>query len=146
MEAVQEYSNRGRHYQNRLLRLVEIMHKHQISGAKQQVSRKPKHQPQRVDRRINAEQIQSLITGYKQGKSSAALGIEFGISKTSVIELLRKNAVRIQNSRISIENQRLAIHLYRNGMSLAKVGQRIGVSASAVRNLLLRNGFSTRSK
>lgn len=148
VEVAIDLSNRGRHYENRLHRLVEAMQTYLRQEERSHATRTRKvtvSTSRRLSKRITDDQLSSIVSKYREGASSADLAAYYGASKTSIVELLRRSNIDIRDRRITPENQELAINLYAEGKSLAAVGKRIKVSPSSVRNLLVRKGIPRRS-
>jgi hypothetical protein len=79
-------------------------------------------------RRLSAEAIQQLVTGYQAGVPSTQLARRYGISKGAVLRLLRDREVPVRLQRITGDDVQEAIQLYRAGNSLAVTGAKLAIA------------------
>jgi len=66
------------------------------------------------------------------------LGREFGIHRTTVGIILKRQGVRMRMQGLSEEHRNEMIALRGQGWSFTRLGERFGVNASTVRNFLVR--------
>jgi DNA invertase Pin-like site-specific DNA recombinase len=101
-----------------------------------------------VQHRLNPVEIKELITAYQIGDSVNQLQDRYKISRTTVLEHLKRAGVsrRPDVRKLTDEQAKKAALLYEGGLSLAKVGERFGVDAQTVRRQLQRDGVSIRSR
>lgn len=76
----------------------------------------------KLDQRLDAETIAQLVADYEAGASSAQLGRDYGMSKTSVLRLLHEAGATIRRQGLTPEQIEQAILLYAAGLSLVQVG------------------------
>jgi hypothetical protein len=95
-------------------------------------------------RRLDAEQIQELIAGYRSGATVYELGDRFGIERRTVSNILRRHGVPMRRCGLSPDQVDDAVHLYNLGWSLARVGDHLGVNHTTVLNKLRERGVPTR--
>ena len=107
-------------------------------------SREPIVQPFKLTQRLDNSTINEIITNYESGKSSYELAEECGISKNSVIKLLREAGVPIRNQPLTDQQVTEAIRLYEAGKSLAKIGAHLGVDHGTVWRQLKKCGVEMR--
>ena len=148
MEVASDLSNRGHHYESSLRRLVEAIQtylRQQISVGTARTRRATTSASRRLSKRLTNDQITSISSKYREGASSADLAAQYGVSKTSIVEILRQQNVPVRDRRLKPEIQKLAISLYIDGNSLATVGKRVNASPNSVRKLLIREGIARRN-
>jgi hypothetical protein len=86
----------------------------------------PRHQaeppePFKLHQRLKPETVAEIVARYEAGEPSTALAIAFGISKGSVIRLLRDAGVTIRNQGLTNDQVTKAAQLYTSGQSLAQI-------------------------
>lgn len=148
VEVASDLSNRGRHYESSLRRLVEAIQtylRQQIGVGTVRTCRATAVASRRLSNRLSDDQISSIASKYGEGVSSVELAAQYGVSKTSIVALLRQQHIPIRDKRLTPEIQQLAISLYIEGNSLATIGKRINASPNSVRKLLMREGVSRRN-
>lgn len=141
MEVLQGYSNKARHYLYHLDQIVE--------AAKTAPKTQKRHKPTakssaKLIHRISTHQIAAMTDHYKQGWSSQRIATTYGVSKTSVVQLLRDAGVPIRRQGLTAEQATEAARLYRAGQSLARIGERFVVSPGCVRQNLVERGVTIR--
>ncbi|MEV2226445.1 hypothetical protein AB0E01_42330 [Nocardia vinacea] len=99
--------------------------------------------PRRV-RQLDADQVQELIAGYRDGATVYQLGDRFGIERRTVSRILARHGVPMRRRGLSREQVDDAVHLYGLGWSLARVGRHLGVEHSTVLAKLRERGVPTR--
>lgn len=100
--------------------------------------------PFKLDQRLTDGIRAEIITLYRSGEPSAAIGVMHGLNKNSVIKVLRDAGIAIRRQGLTDEQVDDANHLYEAGQSLAKIGAKLGVEAGTVRRALLRYGVKMR--
>jgi hypothetical protein len=95
-------------------------------------------------RRLDTDQIQELIAGYRSGSTVYELGAQFGIERRTVSTILHRHDVPMRRRGLSPDQVDHAIHLYALGWSLARVGERLGVDHTTVLTKLREHGIPTR--
>ncbi|MDT5220065.1 MAG: hypothetical protein QOF15_2170, partial [Mycobacterium sp.] len=81
-------------------------------------------QPFKLAQRLKPGTVAEIVARYEAGEPLTALAGRFGISKTSVIKLLREVDVPIRKQRVIDDQIAEAAQLYESGLSLAKIGAR----------------------
>jgi hypothetical protein len=102
-----------------------------------------RRKPRRA-RKLDADQIQELITGYEAGATVYELGDRFGIERRTVSNILKRHDIPMRRRGLSTEQVDDAIHLYNLGWSLARVGEHLGVDHVTVLTKLRERGVPTR--
>ena len=92
----------------------------------------------------------AIIAAYKSGESAPKLGSDYGVDKTTIWNVLKRNGVprRITvkaNMGITRDQELEIIQKYGSGVSTPKLGSEYGVDHSAICKILKRNGVSMRS-
>lgn len=101
-------------------------------------------QPFKLDQRLKPETVAKIVARYEAGEPSTALGAVFGISKGSVVRLLREAGVAIRNQGLTNEQVDEAVRLYKSGLSLAKIGAKFDVDHTTVWQQLKKRGVKMR--
>jgi transposase-like protein len=101
-------------------------------------------QPFKLDQRLKPEIVAEIVARYESGEPSTAVAASHGISKASVIRLLREAGVSIRNQGLSDDQIAEAAQHYASGLSLAKIGARFGVDHGTVWRALKKRGVKMR--
>jgi hypothetical protein len=101
-------------------------------------------QPFKLDQRLKPEIVAGIVARYEAGEPSTAIAASFGMSKGSVIRLLREAGVFIRNQGLSDDQIAEAAQHYASGLSLAKIGPKFGVGHGAVWRQLTKRGVKMR--
>lgn len=83
--------------------------------------------------RLGQETIRQIAARYESGEPSTALMSAFGLSKGSVLKVLREAGVVMRNQGLSDEQIKEAEQLYTAAWSLARIGEKFGVDHTVVR-------------
>ena len=91
-----------------------------------------------------------VATRYVCGESACSLAKEFGYSKQSVLEFLRKRDITIRSSKevvraLSDRGECELVDQYLDGLSINKLHKQLGISLWTVSAILARHGIKTRS-
>lgn len=95
---------------------------------------------------MKPEDANDIVTRYETGETTQQIGAYYGISKTRVATILRKQGVTIRRQGLTDEQGREAATLYAAGQSLAQIGARFGVSHTTVRAKLLQQSIELRPR
>lgn len=93
---------------------------------------------------LGADQIQELIAGYQSGSTVYELGVQFGIERRTVSNILHRHGVPMRRCGLSPDQVDHAIHLYNLGWSLIRVGDHLGVAHTTVLTALRSRNIPTR--
>lgn len=102
--------------------------------------------PRRLRRRLTPKTVCTLAERYRNGESSTALGREYGVSKSGLIQLLRSEGVVLRNQSISPEAIDTARWLYASGFSIRQVLKEAGCSFGTGRRVLHNAGALIKEK
>ena len=108
---------------------------------------KPSSVPSRRHRladRLGPEVIAAIIAQYEAGAPSTQLGRDYGISKESVLRLLKDSGVKLRRQGLSPTQAKDVVRLYESGLSLVQVGQALRVDPSTAHLELKRVGVRMR--
>jgi uncharacterized protein (DUF433 family) len=142
VEVLQAYSSRVRHYETRFDKILEATNK--LTTARK--PRKPKAKSSaKIVHRLTAVDQTDITARYQQGWSSRRLAEVYGVSKTSIVVLLREAGVPIRCQGLGDCQADDIIERYANGASFAAISDEYGVSADTVRKLLLKQEIKLRS-
>jgi DNA-binding transcriptional regulator LsrR (DeoR family) len=90
--------------------------------------------------------VRELIAQYKAGVTQPTLAREFGISRDTVHEILKRRHVQRRLTGMSDEGVAEAVELYAKGWSAARIGARLGVDPKSVWRALRHAGVQTRPR
>lgn len=85
-----------------------------------------------------------MANKYQNGATVYQLAKEFGISRLTVSERLKKTGITMRGQSPGSELIDSMVGLYESGLSLAKVGNHVGISPGTVRHYLLTRGIQMR--
>lgn len=100
--------------------------------------------PFKLDQRLTDEIRSEIVSLYRSGEPSAAIGTTYNLNKNSVIKVLREAGIAIRRQPLADEQIDDAVHLYEAGQSLARIGAKLGVEAGTVSRALIKRGVRTR--
>jgi|GEM_PF-1177369 len=141
VEVLQAYSSRGRHYEISFDKILETTNK---SEAVREL-RKPKAKSSaKIVHRLTAIEQADIAARYQQGWSFRRLAEAYGVSKTSIVILLREVDIPIRRQGLGGCQTDDIIERYANGALLAAIGDEYGASADTVRKLLLKQEVTLR--
>lgn len=83
--------------------------------------------------------VAELVADYEAGMSTPKLCKRYGLSKTSVLKLLREAGMKTRQRGLNDQQVAQAVELYNQGHSYAEIGRRLGKAKSSVREVLRRN-------
>lgn len=101
-------------------------------------------EPFKLSQRLQSDVITEIVARYKAGVPSTALAAAFGISKSSIIRLLREAGVKVRKQGLTDEQIDDAVKLYAEGKSLAWIGKRLRVDHGTVWRQLRKRGVRMR--
>jgi len=101
-------------------------------------------EPFKLNQRLNPAIVAEIVARYEAGEPSTALAVAFGISKGSVLKLLREAGTQIRNQGLSDDQVAEAAQFYASGHSLAQIGVHLGVDHGTVWRQLRKRGVKMR--
>jgi transposase-like protein len=101
-------------------------------------------QPFKLDQRLKPAIVAEIVARYEAGESSTAIAASYGLSKGSVIRLLREAGITIRRQGLTDHQIAEAAQLYDSGLSLAKIGARFDVDHGTVWRQLRKCGVKMR--
>ena len=101
-------------------------------------------QPFKLNQRLKPEIVAEIVARYEAGEASAAIAASYGLSKGSVIGLLRDAGIKIRNQGLTDDQIAEAAQLYASGLSLANIGARFDVDHGTVWRQLKKRGVKMR--
>jgi hypothetical protein len=99
-----------------------------------------------VARRLGQEQVGQLIHDYESGAESTELMTKYGLSKASVLKLLKTNGVEMRRQAMTPGQLESAISLYENGMALVTISKQVRAPRETVRRALVDAGVALRPR
>jgi transposase-like protein len=100
----------------------------------------------RQQTRLNANQLTTFAQTYEAGMPINDLAREFGIHRTTVIELVVRMGLRPRHPAFSPAELKETIRLYESGKSSAIVAKHFGVDPSTVLRSLRKAGVTIRPR
>jgi len=98
-------------------------------------------------KRLNGEEIELLVDGYKEGKSVYTLADEFGCGRVTVSNILKRHGHEVCNR---VAQKKLdadaVITMYNKMHTTEEIAQKCGVSTSSIVRCLKANGVELRSR
>lgn len=101
-------------------------------------------QPFKLTQRLKPAAVAEIVARYQAGEASTAVAADYGLSKGSVIRLLRDSGVPIRRQGLTDAQITEAAQLYESGVSLAKVGTHFNVDHGTVWHALKKQGVKMR--
>lgn len=101
-------------------------------------------QPFKLDQRLKPAIVAEISARYEAGEPSTAIASSCGLSKGSVIRLIREAGISIRRQGLTNNQITEAAQLYDSGLSLAKIGARFGVDHGTVWRQLKKRGVRMR--
>lgn len=102
--------------------------------------------PRNLRRRLSRRQVAEIVSRYNAGDNTPVLAEDYGIAKSALLQLLRREGVTLRKQSITPREAKQAARLYESGLSIVEVVERIGYSYTAVRESLHRSGVAMRPK
>jgi hypothetical protein len=100
-----------------------------------------------VERRLSAETIQQIVDEYNAGAPSTELMQRYNLSKSAVLDLLRKHGATLRKrKRLSPSERRRSVELYEAGWSLARIGEELGRGPTVIWRVLKHAGVELRPR
>jgi hypothetical protein len=95
--------------------------------------------------RLEPTDVDAAVASYLAGSSARQVAAELGVSKSGLLDLLRRRGVEPRQRR-SLDTAQVdeAIRLYRSGCLLREIGDVLGVSRDGVRLALRSRGVAMR--
>ncbi|WP_442921809.1 helix-turn-helix domain-containing protein [Microbacterium sp. ZOR0019] len=86
----------------------------------------------------------AVVTRYEAGETSTALASEYGVAKSTILGILRANAVVVRRQPLTPEQVSEAARLYGSGLSLSQVATQLDVNQETTRVAILGAGVTLR--
>jgi hypothetical protein len=109
--------------------------------AAQPVRGADRRRERRVRKRLQAETIERLVAEYVAGTPAAELGRQYGVAKSTVLQLIRQQGKRVRYPRLTQSEISRLVALYESGLSQTDIADQFGGSPSAVWHCLRRLGL-----
>lgn len=121
-----------------LAKLAALARAFNASDVKPAETKDPKPYKGRIHRRLSQETIKEIVRRYRAGESTPKLSEEYGIARSSMAALLKKEGVVLRGKSMTKESVDRAVALYSQGLTIRQVAERVGYSYGAVRSALRR--------
>ena len=99
-----------------------------------------------IRRRLSDKQVAELVELYRSGVGTPVLAERFGISKPSVLYLLRDHGVRMRRQPLTKTQRARAVQLYEEGRAIKPIAEALGSSFGAVHRVLKAEGVRLRPR
>ena len=93
---------------------------------------------------LRPEQVDDLVTRYRDGATLVQLASLFGIHRRTVAEHLTRRNIPIRRGSFDPSRIHEAADLYLSGLTLVEVGVKVGAGPQAVRRALASQGIAIR--
>jgi len=100
--------------------------------------------PKRKWTRLQASAKADIVARYEAGETSTALAAEYGVAKSTVLNLLRSAGVAVRRQPLTPQQVSEAARLYDSGLSLSQVAERLSVNQETMRMALKSAGIALR--
>jgi len=98
-------------------------------------------------KRLNEEEIKLLIDGYKEGKSTYALALQFGCHRSTVSNILKRYGIAVSKCKAQKKlNAADVAAMYENMHTSAEIAERYKVNPQAIIHCLRNQGIKTRGR
>lgn len=98
-------------------------------------------------REFSANEVQSMVIQYRDGKSTNKLATEFGCSKNTISKILRQQGINVTKCKARRKiDEKQAIEMYENMHTSQEIAQIFGVHPQVVIDCLRENGVKIRSR
>lgn len=85
-----------------------------------------------------------VIARYEAGETSTALAIEYGVAKSTILNLLRANNVVVRRQPLTPHQVSDAARLYESGLSLSEVAMKLNINQETMRMAVVKAGVVLR--
>jgi len=102
--------------------------------------------PRNLRRRLTPQVIEEIVTRYTAGEKTPALSREFGISESSVRDLLGAEGITLRGHAITLEDIGRTVRLCESGLTITAVAAQLGYAHGTIRTALLKHGGVLRSR
>lgn len=100
-----------------------------------------------IRREFSSDELQKIVVLYQSGKTTRELGEMFGVCKTTIVNLLRKQGVEVTRSKVQAKlNAEEVISLYEYGYTSGKIAKQFGVNPQTILNCLRNHGVKIRGR
>ena len=94
----------------------------------------------RVSLRLDEELVQQLLADYQAGRTGRELAEQYGLARSTVIELLRKHGVAVRYPRVTPEEAAEMVRLHRSGVRQVDIAAQFGRAPGNIWHVLKRAG------
>lgn len=100
-----------------------------------------------IRREFSDDELREIVSLYQSGKTTRELGEMFGVCKTTIVNLLRKQGVAVTRSKVQAKlNAEEVISLYENGYTSGKIAKQFGVNPQTILNCLRNHGVKIKGR
>lgn len=124
--------------------LVAIMRSLNL-GSEPSTTNEAKRTSGRLSHRLTPDMMGDIVRRYQAGEPTTTLSKDFGVSRSGIASLLRKEGVALRGQAMTQEAIDRAVALYRQGLTIRQVADKVDYSYSTVRSALRSKGISIRS-
>jgi predicted DNA binding protein len=140
VELIRDLSNPSRAFRA-LMGLVQKLDERGASGTPVEA---PERRPRQYQHRLTPTERVALVAAYEEGIGVRKLATDFGISRSTVTEQMKRQGVRLHSPALLPEEIEEAAQLYGAGLSLAVIADRLNVATKTVHTALRRMGVPMR--
>lgn len=105
-----------------------------------------RYQPKKLTHRLSDGEVAALLTAYRNGATTRAVGEQFGLAHSSVNKLLQQNGVIARRRSPTPADLARAKAMYGKGQSTLDIAKGLGFGASTIQRALRRAGVQLRPR
>lgn len=100
-----------------------------------------------VCKKFSAEEIQEIVSLYKEGETTYKLAKKFGCSKTTISKLLKQQGVNVTKSKVQAKlDAEKIITMYEKMYTSEQIAKQLGVSSYSIMKCLRAHGVKIRDR
>lgn len=124
--------------------LVAIMRSLNL-GSEPSPTNEAKRTSGRLSHRLTPDMMSEIISRYQAGEPTTTLSKDYGVSRSSIASLLRKEGVALRGQAMTKESIDRAVALYSQGLTIRQVADEVKYSYSTVRSAIRSKGVCMRA-
>ena len=98
----------------------------------------------KLSMRLDISTIQDIVSNYSNGHTSYELAARYGVSRNSVLRLVRSHGVQVRLPRMTDQDIQRAAGLYQDGWSLVRISEALTFADTTIHRQLVKAGLVMR--